>query len=998
MMLGPSFEPLEQRVVLSAAGFGFDDVVAITGDSAPDAQGNADGMLADFNRRAPVLNEAGKALFSAGLNDTTSATEGLFLASEPSIVQIVRDGQSVPGIDGKLFSFASSQLNDNGQVVFESGLDGVSSDEDTGMFIASVTQDDLVQIEEVVREGDPAPDTTGFDGRFQRFADPEPGRAFNNAGQVAFGETVIVEGSGVPEFGFFRADADGNLVQIVRAGQVLPEDLQTVPGKTLQIVSFVGLAPGPTINDRGQAAFSAVIGGNGLFNGIFLGDGASPLKAIALPGVPLPNGGTFNGFGTSAAQVPVNDRGEVAFLGRVDTEGSFSRSIFLADGTPAGEDGTPPISEVAREGQSLGNGEFLDFSGEFPPRLNENGDVVFGAGIEIMDGSVTGDLVGFALFRGNSEGEFVEIVRTGQSLPGGDHTVGTILDVALNDSGQVAILDSVGFGLTEKRSLLFHDDDRGLMEIAREGDELNGREIIDLRFAGGIRDNADGLNNAGQVAFSFQLDNGDEGVAIVDPLAASGTTVVDVDTFDDVVDSSDGVTSLREAVIRANSNPGDFEIRLQAGAYWLTISGEGEDLAATGDLDIRDNGRVTIVGAGAGQTVIDAGGDDAAIPSLADRVFHVLGGASLDVEGLKITGGVTGLRRDGGGIAIDGGALALSASEVSGNSAGGDGGGIANNGGEVVIADSTIADNSAEPFGAGGGLLNRGQATVTGSTFSGNRAAGSGGGIHNDDSAQTLSVASSTFSGNTADRGGGMHLAESGAIVLLHNTIVAGNHIPGGFGPASNDIDGMVDPESAFNLIGHAATSGGLTDGTNGNIVGVDVTTVLDTALADNGGPTLTHALLSGSAAIDAGDPDFDPAAFDPPLVNDQRGEGFDRVVGGRIDIGAVELQDGAPTGPQVTGRVWLDADANGVRDDGEAGVANVTVRLRDAFGGEVLDETTTDDAGAYRLRARSRGEGFVEFLGPDRHIYTRPGRGGGDDRDSDAAPGAGLSRTDVFG
>jgi hypothetical protein len=56
--------------------------------------------------------------------------------------------------------------------------------------------------------------------------------------------------------------------------------------------------------------------------------------------------------------------------------------------------------------------------------------------------------------------------------------------------------------------------------------------------------------------------------------------------------------------------------------------------------------------------------------------------------------------------------------------------------------------------------------------------------------------------------------------------------------------------------------------------------------LADNGGPTLTHALLPGSPAIDAGDPN--PA--DPPEW-DQRGPGFPRIANGRIDIGAFEVQ-----------------------------------------------------------------------------------------------------------
>jgi hypothetical protein len=55
--------------------------------------------------------------------------------------------------------------------------------------------------------------------------------------------------------------------------------------------------------------------------------------------------------------------------------------------------------------------------------------------------------------------------------------------------------------------------------------------------------------------------------------------------------------------------------------------------------------------------------------------------------------------------------------------------------------------------------------------------------------------------------------------------------------------------------------------------------------LKDNGGPTFTHALLPGSPAIDAGDPNF----TSPPDF-DQRGAGFPRVVNGRIDIGAFEV------------------------------------------------------------------------------------------------------------
>src|SRR5206468_543482 len=66
--------------------------------------------------------------------------------------------------------------------------------------------------------------------------------------------------------------------------------------------------------------------------------------------------------------------------------------------------------------------------------------------------------------------------------------------------------------------------------------------------------------------------------------------------------------------------------------------------------------------------------------------------------------------------------------------------------------------------------------------------------------------------------------------------------------------------------------------------------------LQDNGGPTFTHALLPGSPAVDAGNPNFTP-----PPDYDQRGPGFPRVVNGRIDIGAFEVQEAATPTPTPT-------------------------------------------------------------------------------------------------
>jgi len=74
--------------------------------------------------------------------------------------------------------------------------------------------------------------------------------------------------------------------------------------------------------------------------------------------------------------------------------------------------------------------------------------------------------------------------------------------------------------------------------------------------------------------------------------------------------------------------------------------------------------------------------------------------------------------------------------------------------------------------------------------------------------------------------------------------------------------------------------------------------------LQDNGGSTYTHALLTGSPAIDAGDPNFTL-----PLGYDQRGSGFQRVFNGRVDIGAFEVQ---PVPPAYAGQVQPPINSDG--------------------------------------------------------------------------------------
>jgi predicted outer membrane repeat protein len=210
-------------------------------------------------------------------------------------------------------------------------------------------------------------------------------------------------------------------------------------------------------------------------------------------------------------------------------------------------------------------------------------------------------------------------------------------------------------------------------------------------------------------------------------------------------------------------------------------------------------------------------------------------------------------------------------STISGNSANtpfpdGDSGGGIYGSGPVTVENTTISGNSAVT--SGGGIYG-GNIEVSNSTISGNSAGISGGGIYNIPF-YSLNVANSTISGNSAPSGGGIY---NGASMGISNTILNA-------GASGENIfnNGGTVTSHGYNL--SSDNGGGYLTGPGDQIN----TDPLLGPLQDNGGPTFTHALLSGSAAIDAGDPNFSP----PPFT-DQRG--CPRVSNGRIDIGSFERQ-----------------------------------------------------------------------------------------------------------
>ena len=99
--------------------------------------------------------------------------------------------------------------------------------------------------------------------------------------------------------------------------------------------------------------------------------------------------------------------------------------------------------------------------------------------------------------------------------------------------------------------------------------------------------------------------------------------------------------TLRAAVMEANHTPRSATIILPAGTYSLTIPASGPDDETTGDLNISTT--VSIQGAGASSTIIDANGG-----TTLDRAFSVGTGAALSLSGVTIRGGAAAV--NGGGI------------------------------------------------------------------------------------------------------------------------------------------------------------------------------------------------------------------------------------------------------------------------------------------------------------------------------------------------------------
>ncbi|HLI41152.1 MAG TPA: choice-of-anchor Q domain-containing protein [Streptosporangiaceae bacterium] len=382
------------------------------------------------------------------------------------------------------------------------------------------------------------------------------------------------------------------------------------------------------------------------------------------------------------------------------------------------------------------------------------------------------------------------------------------------------------------------------------------------------------------------------------------------------------VSSLISAIKAANG-AGSGSLSLASGCTYSLTKADNTTDGPNGLPAI--TGSVSIAGDGA--TITRSG-------SAAFRLFEVQPQGSLSLSGLTLSDGLADNGAQGGGAVFALGALSVTSTTFSGNSApsatgtsggainssgslsvsfstftgnsGQEGGGIFNQstGAAATITDSTFSGNTATTYGGGAIVGVQGTTNVARDTFAGNHATGTAGGGAIDNDA-TVKVTDSTFNGNTAGTNGGGAIQNFGTATITWSTI-SGNGAPFGADLHNDPAPGnsMTVAETIVangggggsNCSGSAAVIDGGYNIDSGTSCGFSAAhgSKSDTdpdlgPLADNGGPTQTMALAADSPAVNAV-PVTVPGCSGG---TDQRG--VSRPQGPACDIGAYELVMHAP-------------------------------------------------------------------------------------------------------
>ncbi|MCK5528687.1 MAG: right-handed parallel beta-helix repeat-containing protein, partial [Kiritimatiellae bacterium] len=418
-------------------------------------------------------------------------------------------------------------------------------------------------------------------------------------------------------------------------------------------------------------------------------------------------------------------------------------------------------------------------------------------------------------------------------------------------------------------------------------------------------------------------------------------------------------------------------LNVGAGETYTTIAAAITAAAASGDIiSIEDavhteqgiviSKSLTIQGKGVDSTTVQAA---ASRSNATDRIFLVSSAVIVTIKDMTLQYGyLSGVEDDGGAIALTAaGDLTIQDCVLTMNDVGDNGGALYashNLGATCTVQRCTISDNTAGGTGGGIYLFYGALFTMENSTISGNSAAGNGGGFAENTYWQISIIRNCTFSGNSAvGHGGGAavygadYWSLGGRYCSFYNCSFIGNDSGNyGGGLRSDNVRSSVELLScvfagntstntiseAYSMAGNSlVVSNCVWEGDDkffnvpvlgeNHDLGDGGDAKVSATLADNGGVTMTHALLAGSICITNG-------SNVASLTTDQRGSGYVRVIDSIADVGAYEYLSGPTQLVYSAGVFNEDAGLN------DGSIDNNVPILIDLEGDETFTGSDSDD------------------------------------------------------
>ena len=517
---------LVHAIPAGAAGIPTAETLLRTGDVTPDGR-------TIYSIVLPALNARGEVVFVAHEQPygRSQAAYTWFGGLRRAIG--AGDATSVPG--ETVYDIRAATINDSGVIAVRAGV--LSEDYFT-------PTDNLYRVEggvttAVARVGEPP--AAGTSPVVARLASP----SINANGTISYPAGLDLRDA-MADSGIYLHDGVTSRTA-VREGQA-------VAGGGL--VEGIAHHRSTHLTDQDSVVYMAVAGGDPATStsAVLISDGETN-RAIVRAGDPSPRGGTVGpispplGGGGGGSQLAVNDAGDVALTAPIR---GYYRPYDPLALFRANHDGLAIVADV---GDRLGDAVFRQI---VDPHINDAGEILFAASVALDDGGFVRGLY----LSGEST---VEVVRSGRPAPDGDGELTWVYASVLNSSGQVAFTAAVGDsagGARDGTALYWWDDRLGLIEVARSGDVVDGREITEVRRWEGNSYYEDPgrmiLNDAGQLTYVY-LTQGGYNLALWSPPELENLIAGDAN-----LDGS--VTIADFAVLRANFGgdgfftTGDFDL------------------------------------------------------------------------------------------------------------------------------------------------------------------------------------------------------------------------------------------------------------------------------------------------------------------------------------------------------------------------------------------------------------------------------------------------------